>query len=73
MKTLIAKALIATAGFVGTAHAMTTPTVNSEAQFILPGADFSGLSASQVAHINNTLTSDASNGEKRAVISSFLR
>ena len=73
MRTLIATALIATAGFVGTAQAMTTPTVDHQAQFIFPDLDFSGLSAGKVAQINNVLTSSGSNGEKRAVINALLR
>ncbi len=73
MKTLIATALIATAGFAGTASAMTAPQVSDQAQFIVPNADFSGLSAAKIALINNILTSGDSNGEKRATITSLLR
>ncbi|SNT37430.1 hypothetical protein [Antarctobacter heliothermus] len=73
MKTLIASALIATAAFTGTAHAMTAPTLDREAQYIVPGADFSSLTASEVHVINNIVHGGGGNGEKRAQIKSFLQ
>ncbi|BBU54058.1 MULTISPECIES: hypothetical protein [Mameliella] len=72
MKTLIASALIATAALTGAANAMTTPQLDSEAKYILPGADFSGLSAAEVHAINNALKSGDSNSEKQAFIRAFL-
>ncbi|WP_323770824.1 hypothetical protein [Antarctobacter sp.] len=73
MKTLIASALIATAAFAGSAHAMTSPSVDRDAQYIVPGADFSALSAAEVASINNIVHGDGSNGEKRSQIKAFLQ
>ena len=72
MKTLIASALVATAALTGTAQAMTAPKIDSDAKYILPGADFSGLTAAEVLAINNALNSGSSNGEKQAFIRALL-
>ncbi|WP_305971657.1 MULTISPECIES: hypothetical protein [unclassified Mameliella] len=72
MKTLIASALVATAALTGAANAMTAPQLDSEAKYVLPGADFSGLSAAEVLAINNALKSGDSNSEKQALIRAFL-
>lgn len=73
MKTLIASALISSAAFAGTAQAMTAPSVDREAQYVLPGADFSGLTTAEVHSINLILHGNGSNGEKAAAIHSFLK
>lgn len=73
MKTLIASALIATAALAGTAQAMTTPTVSNEARQILPGADFSGLTTTQIHTINAIVNSGGSSNGKQAAIRAQLR
>ena len=73
MKTLIASALIATAALTGTAQAMTGPSVSTEATYILPGADFSGLSAAQVHAINGIVQSGESFNDKVAEIRAQLK
>ena len=73
MKTLIASALIATAALTGTAYATTSPSVDRDAQYIVPGADFSNLSTADVHFINNIVHGNGSNGEKRAQIKSILQ
>lgn len=72
MKKLIASTLIATAALTTGAVAM-TPKVDSEARYILPGADFSGLSAAQVAQINSAVHGSDNHNEKRALILSILK
>lgn len=72
MKTLIASALVATAAFAGTAQAMTTPEVAREAQFILPAADFSDLTAAEIRAINNVIHGGGTHSEKRAYIRALL-
>ena len=71
MKTLIASALVATAALTGTAYA--APTVSSEATYILPGADFSGLSAAEVHAINGIVQSGGSFNDKAAAIRAQLK
>lgn len=73
MKTLIASALIASAAIAGTASAMITPQVPAEARLILPGADFSNLTAAEIHALTNIVHGGDSNGEKQAAIRSLLR
>ena len=73
MKTLIASALVAATAFAGTAQALTSPAVDSEAKYIVSGADFSGLSTAEVNAVNNIIHGDGSTGEKRAQIKAFLQ
>ncbi|MGP6089967.1 hypothetical protein [Antarctobacter jejuensis] len=72
MKTLIASALIATAALTSAAYAAPTATVSSEASYILPGADFSGLSATEVHTINAIVQSGDSFNDKAAAIRAQL-
>lgn len=72
MKTFITSVLIASAALTTGAVAM-TPKVDSEARYVLPDADFSGLSAAQVAQINAVVHTGDSFNEKRAQILSILR
>ncbi|MGP6089966.1 hypothetical protein [Antarctobacter jejuensis] len=73
MKPLIVSTLIATAGIAGTAQALTGPTLSGEAGYILPGADFSTLSAAQIHAINALVHSGDSFNEKRAGIEAQQR
>ena len=72
MKTLIASALLATAAFTGTAQAMTSPQLDPGVRFILPGADFSGLTDRQIHQINALIHSGDNRNETRQVIRALV-
>lgn len=73
MKTLVASALAASVLFTGAAHAFTgAAQLSPEVKFILPNADYSNLTDSQVSAINAAVHTGDSHNEKQAVIRSIL-
>ncbi|MBY6147232.1 hypothetical protein KUW09_24490 [Mameliella alba] len=72
MKNLIASTLVATAALTGAAYAATTPSLDSEARYIVPGADFSDLTASEIRAINSAIHGSGTASEKQAYIRALL-
>ena len=73
MKQIIATALIATAGFAGTAFAQEGPTLADEVTEIAPSVDVSNLTDEEIRVVNGMVRSGESTSEKRAKIVAYLQ
>ncbi|WP_157814943.1 hypothetical protein [Sagittula sp. P11] len=73
MKTLIASTLAATVLLTGVASAAPAPRLSSEAFILLPNADYSNLTDTQVHQINAVVHSGGDSNELRNGIRAVLK